>query len=434
VLKCVGFMKYRILLALFPILGLLWLSPGGSGGPKQRHLFICLDGVGHAEFAALQREGYFTYMTSVSKLIVPFPSLTNAAFVQILRPAGSPTSPGYEDRYYSRETGRMVGGILNRFRDAWVKGTFRELFTYHPSGFESSLEYVLPPHSAVRMASHEFRSGLDEFRATSHPLYMLYLGPTDATAHTGGTDALLPLLHSFDWELRDLLQRYPETEVSILSDHGNEYAEYRRVDIVEALKKEGYQERDKLTSDDSVVVPLYGLIGAAVVFTKPGNEPAVAEVLSRVEGVHFACYKEGSVVRLYRNGHQASIEKRGSMFHYSPGEADPLELGVQPPRTAEQWYMETRDTEYPDSVNRVWNQSDDAIENRASVIVSFQKGYYTGSRFLDLFATLKGTHGNLNRAQSLAFAASTHRELPEYTTTQGIWHELGLGSLSTRLH
>jgi hypothetical protein len=425
-------MKYQFLIVLFLIAFVTSLYPGSS--PKQRHLLICLDGVGYSDFTALQREGYFTYMTSVSKLISAFPSLTNAAFVQILRPAGSPTAPGYEDRYYNRETGRMVGGVLDRFKNTFVKGTFRELFTFHPSGFESSLEYVLPPYSAVKMANHEFKSGMDEFRGSDHPFYMLYLGPTDATAHTGGHASLLPLLQSFDWEIRELLRRHPDTEITIISDHGNEFTEYRRVDLVEVLKEKGYQVGDKLTSEKSVILPLYGLVGAAVIFSNPGNERALAEELSRVEGVHFACYKRGSLVQLYRKGEPASIVKRGAMLHYLPGEEDPLELGVHQPRTAGQWFAETSHTEYPDSVNRVWNQSEDAIENRASIIVSFEKGYYTGSKFLDLFATLKGTHGSLNRGQSLAFAASTHRSLPEYTTTHGVWHHLGLGRVEAHLH
>ena len=67
---------------------------------------------------------------------------------KILEPAGARMTAGYEDTFYDTEANRMRGGILDRFRSGrFVRGTFRELFDYHPSALKSGLSYAAPPVS-----------------------------------------------------------------------------------------------------------------------------------------------------------------------------------------------------------------------------------------------------------------------------------------------
>lgn len=388
-----------------------------------RHLILCVDGVSFSEFQKSRKEGRFAYLQAPARLISPFPSLTNPAMVTLLRPAGAPQAPGYEDNYYSWSENRMKGGIRERFGKTFIKGTFRELFAFHPSSFESSIEYVVPPFSCTRMARVDFRNGLEAFKKSKEATYTVYLGPTDCTVHTGGSDSLQSALKTIDGELEDLLKKHPQTRITLFSDHGNEIGEYRRLDVERILKNGGFELDNRLDHASSVVAPLYGLIGAVVVHTQPGRERAVAQLFSKSEGVHFARFKRGNTVYLISRGEEARIEQSDGKLRYSPGRADPLRLGQPPARTQLEWFESTKEHRYPDGVNRVWLGSGNTVKNEASVLVDLASGFYAGSKFLDVFVKLRATHGNLGREQSIGFAATSSRPLPSYLSARDAWHQ-----------
>ena len=81
-----------------------------------RHVIICVDGVGISTISKMRARGHFKSFHVPSRMISPFPSLTNAALSQILEPAGAKMSAGYEDNFFDTEANRMRGGILDRFR------------------------------------------------------------------------------------------------------------------------------------------------------------------------------------------------------------------------------------------------------------------------------------------------------------------------------
>lgn len=121
------------------------LLPEESVDKRARTLVLCLDGINFEDFEFMQRRGHFGYLGRPARLIAPFPSLTNPSMVQILESAGSPPSPGYEDRFFDWSVNRVRGGILKRLGPGFVKGTFRELFDFHPPGVQSGFEYLAPP-------------------------------------------------------------------------------------------------------------------------------------------------------------------------------------------------------------------------------------------------------------------------------------------------
>jgi hypothetical protein len=65
------------------------------------------------------------------------------------------------------------------------------------------------------------------------------------------------------------------------------------------------------------------------------------------------------------------------------------------------------------------------VQNRASVIVNLEDGYYTGSALFDVFTVLQATHGNIDREQSFGFVMSTSRDLPTYVRAEDVWAVIG---------
>ena len=55
----------------------------GKELPAERHIIICIDGVGISTINKMREEGRFKLFRSPSHMISPFPSLTNAALGQI---------------------------------------------------------------------------------------------------------------------------------------------------------------------------------------------------------------------------------------------------------------------------------------------------------------------------------------------------------------
>ncbi|MFQ5738197.1 MAG: hypothetical protein ACE5JX_04250 [Acidobacteriota bacterium] len=400
-------------------------SWGGNGRAEcGRHLVICLDGVSYADFHALQSEGHFPYLKPASRLIAPFPSLTNPAMVEILGPAGAPPAQGYQDHYYSRRDNALKGGIRQRLSSDFVGGSFRRIFDYHPTALRSSFEYLAPPYSCRASARENLRDGLKAFRQGRERFFTLYIGPTDCAAHTGGRHDLKRLLIFIDRELAKLAAENLSNRISLFSDHGNAYGHYRRLELDGVLEKGGYRVEKKIESEKSVVLPLFGLVGSAAIHAHAEQALAIARLVARTEGVHLACVKQGDTIFLYSGEGEARIQKQGRLLSYTPGPSDPLDLRGYALGSVEEWFERTRDHRYPDAVNRLWTQSEAAVVNHATVLVSFKPGFYSGSRLLDFFVSLKATHGSLDRDQSLGFIVTSDRTLPRWIRSQEAWQDL----------
>jgi len=58
----------------------------------------------------------------------------------------------------------------------------------------------------------------------------------------------------------------------------------------------GFRLDSSIRDERSVVMPQFGLIGCAMLHTRPENEPRVAEVAAQVKGVDFAAYEKQGIV------------------------------------------------------------------------------------------------------------------------------------------
>lgn len=405
-----------------------------------RHLIICVDGVAFTTIEEMRAEGRFKLFRAPSRMIAPFPSLTNLALSEIMKPAGASEAVGYEDNYFDAAQNRMRGGLLDRFRGGrFIKGTFRELFDYHPSALKSGLGYVAPPVSTYLESLTDLLRLKQKFRSTSEPVFFAYTGASDSLAHLGGEGLLKKFLNRLDETIIDLVRAEGgRVEVTIFSDHGNDFKKYRRVSLKSALRGANFKLHDKLKDERSVVLPQFGLVGCALIWTKESNEARLAEVVARVRGVDFASYeKDGTVYVLNQKG-AATIEQRGERFRYRAMRGDPFELmplieslkrqgksDTEDFIADEEWFKATVESERPDVLRRVFAGVTAGVHHRANVLVNFADGYYTGSATLDVFAFLQATHGNLGAQQSFGFVMSSTADFPSYLRARDVWRAIG---------
>jgi hypothetical protein len=407
---------------------------------QARHLIICVDGVGFSLIEKMRKEGRFKQFREPARMIAPFPTLTNVSMTEILTPVGAIESPGYEDSFFDIERNRMRGGLLDRFRSGqFIKGTFRELFDYHPSAIKSGLGYAAPPVSTYVESLTDLVRLRQKFRASREPVFFAYTGATDSLAHLGGEWLLRSFLSRLDDTVTDIIRDSPvPVEVSIFSDHGNHFRSYKRASLKSALRRAGMRLEGRVRDERSVVLPQYGLVGSAVLFTQETNEARLAKAVAEVRGVDFAAYETGGIVYIIAQNKTATIERRGESLRYRTDKGDPLGLNpvVQELTTKGKadadgfiskadWFEATRENERPDAVTRIYEGMSAPIRNRANIIVNLEDGYYAGSFGLDIFAFLQATHGNLGREQSFGFVMGTGLDLPAYLRATDVWAAIG---------
>jgi hypothetical protein len=411
--------------------------------PADRQVIICIDGVGFSTIEKMRAKGRFKNFQAPSRMISTFPSLTNAALSKILEPAGASLPRGYEDNFFDTEANQMRGGIFHRFRsDRFVRGTFRELFDYHPSAIKSGLGYAAPPLSTYVESLSDLLRLRQKAKNSRQPVFFAYTGATDSLAHLGGEILLRSFLEQLDEIVKDIIRdsKVPVT-VTIFSDHGNHFRKYRRVALKDPLRQAGLKLENKIKDDQSVVLPQFGLVGSAVLFTREKNEERLARILATLEGIDFVTYERNGVVYVINHRGEATIEKRGDGYRYFTIEGDPLDLlsltqqntnhgnGAGGFINDEDWFALTRAGTRPDVVRRIFEGATQGVLNRANVIVNLEDGYYTGSYLLDQFTILQATHGNIGQEQSYGFVMSTTSELRPYIRAGELWEALGSAQL-----
>lgn len=409
--------------------------PAAEAPPQTRYLLLCMDGVSYSLVEEMYRRGELPHFQPPTRLVVSFPSLTDPVLAEILSPLGAPPAEGYEGYSFDPEENKMEGGFFHRFRRRdFIEGSFRELFDYHVHPIIMTLEYALPVVGAWLTGHITLGRILGKFEDSQKPFYLAYLDATDPLAHVSGDRFLRGLLKRLDRNIPRLRRNIDgPIEVIVFSDHGNDPRKYKRAPLEKALKRAGFELKKSLKNDRSVVFPQYGLVGSAVLYTKPGVEPEVAAALRDVEGVAVVAYRDEEHLVVESSTGRARILRTGNSFSYRPHTGDPLKLsetleqlrregklGGDGLASADEWWQATRDHVYPDPLRRLWEAFEN-VEQSASVLVSLEDGYYVGNRLLDFFAWLRATHGNLGRQHSFAFVLTTGRPLPPFVRADQLW-------------
>ena len=360
------------------------------GADPDRTLVLAIDGIPYDLFAGLQREGLFRAFFPASRMLAPFPSLTDVGFTAILRTA---PSAAYEDKYYDRAAGEVRGGLRDRIAgDYRSLAPFHEMFDWEQPSTWGGFVYLAPG----RVAEADLVRAAEFIPESEDPELVVYLGSTDGLGHEEGLGALRVHLRRIDEVLERLLaQGIGDRRVVLLSDHGMSDGGSRRFDLERALEEGGYRLADRIEERNDVVVPAYGLIGSIQLYTTCGEEEGVARAIVSAEGADFAAWLDGGRVR--------ALDAAGS--------ADPLD---RPAGT------------YPDLRRRVAEGLRYPTPHPANLFVSLDPGWHFGLALFEPFVSLAGTHGSARYEQSVGFLASNVARTQPWIDARDAYPHLGL--------
>jgi len=372
-----------------------------ENGSRPRRLLLCLDGVPHKLIEAARHRGLFDSFGPPSRLLSPFPTMTNVALSAML---GATPPAGYESLYFDRSARELRGGIrkyIGRRTPDKIPSSYMDDLDYQePLPFEF-LIYVAP-ESIWRADMQKFR---ERFRlAPANRDYFAFLKATDGLLHSQGPARLAIALESLDKILREIQEHCgDETEIVMFSDHGMNLEPNQRVPLKSTLAQRGFP----------VVIPAFGLCSYVAIYCEEQVIPDVARATAEVEGVDFAVYKDAQAVVVESERGRARIE---NLKHVTET-GDPLELGQWggESKTDKEWFEMTASHKYPDAIPNIYKALfTPRVQHTADVLVSLKDGYYFGWSPFGRLVNLAATHGNALQSSSNAFLMSTHRQFPDY--------------------
>ena len=405
-----------------------------AGVTRPRRLLLCLDGVPYEILSAAKDKGLFDIFSTPSRLLSPFPTMTNVALSRML---GASAPLGYESLYFDKTARELRGGMRKyvgwRTPDKAPSSYMDELDYQEPLPFEFLVYFA--PETIWRADMKRFHERFR--RAPQTRDFFAFLKGTDGLMHIRGPRRLTVALQSLDKILKSIHEYCGnETEIVLFSDHGMNLEENQRINLQTHLRKCGYAVSDQLRSSDrrQVAVPAFGLCSYAALYCVDEEASAsVADSLVDLEGIDFSVHRDGepAIMVKGRRG-TARVHTRddeaGRSYRYEQLSGDPLELaactndlkgaglldqdGYAPDKA---WYERTSTHTYPDALANLYKSLHaPRVGHTADVLVSLQDGYYYGDSFFSRLARLAATHGNALRASSTAFMMSTHRALPEF--------------------
>jgi hypothetical protein len=407
----------------------------GAGRTRPRRLLLCLDGVPHEVMEAAKGRGLFDAFGNPSRLLSPFPTMTNIALSCMLN-ASAPL--GYESLYFDRNARELRGGVrkyIGRRTPDKAPSSYMEKLDYQePLAFEF-LVYVAP-EAVWRADMQRFR---ERFRnAPRDRDYFAFLKGTDGLLHIRGRNRLDAALESLDRILREIHSWCgDETEIVLFSDHGMNLQENKRVHLQTHLYRYGYSVTSHLAkrARHSVAIPAFGLCGYAALYCGGEEDAApLSDALVSLEGVDFALHRDGDETSVIVKGTRgaARIERKQdeqkTLYRYQQMTGDPLHLAPIACSLAEEqlmdengyapddvWYARTADHVYPDALANLFSSLHARrVGHTADVLLSLQDGYYYGASIFSRLVRLAATHGNALRSSTNAFLMSTHRTFPAH--------------------
>lgn len=405
--------------------------------PHLDRFILCIDGVAWSYMRHLQSQGYFSIFRPASKVVVTYPAMTNVSLSDIWHAAAP---PGYESLYFDRTANAYDGGVTTYVGNRKPEGRdYHTLLDYEEPRQYEFLVYVSP----LRIIAADLRLSILKLTESDKGELRHYIKSSDGLIHIRGRQGAEKFIRSLDSFLTGLHQANGgRTEIILFSDHGNEFIpSSQRVPIDKALQQAGYAVGSTLEGPRSVVIPAFGLVSFAAIYSRQEDRADIAKILSRQSGVDFVVFRQGDTILVEAASGQAVLRSRngGASLSYEPRGADPLQLQkvVQELRQAgkvdsegyaasEDWFTNTVNSEYPDALYRIWKGLTGQVAFPADLLVSFKAGCYYGNRTFDRFFDIKAMHGSLRPDSSEAFLMSTHRDYPAALRGEDIIRYLGI--------
>ncbi|MBI5765033.1 MAG: hypothetical protein HZA51_16075 [Planctomycetes bacterium] len=384
-----------------------------TADPDDRHLLIILDSVPYEVMENLWQAGRFRLFHPPSCTISPFPVMTDLSLAEFF---GVSPCPGAESEY-ADATGLREGydNYANERNCVWLART-----DYHMINFAHAIAYLRPDP----WFDHELHFIQKYFLACKQNPFIGYAVGTSALGANFGRNGHLASLIRVDrmceqlmWESRGKLQ------ITLLSDHGHALVPSKRVPLSETLSRAGYRLVSKLKKPGDVIVPEFGVVTYAGVYTREAQ--TVAHDCIGIDGIEQTMYldAQGRVVVLARNGARATIAHANNKYRYTCESGDPLRLSPIITKLADPdgWiddaalFEATKTHDYPDAVQRLWRAFHGLMVNPPDVMLAVSDGWHCGSKLQTALVDIQAAHGNLGRPGSSGFVMSTTGQVPGIT-------------------
>jgi hypothetical protein len=417
---------------LFLTLVFIFESKSFAADSNPRHLYLGLDSVPYSIFIEAQERGLFKDFRTPSRVIAPFPALSNYAWAVIMN---TEKVESYQAKYYHFGLNKIVGRLMHEVG----KPTFPNRFDFSDDRvIKKIMAYITGGGSVKGEMKHLARKVL----ASNQPrLFFVLIGTSDIVAHMKGAKGLHKLLKIVDRELlrirEEHFKKFKEPlVVTIVSDHGNTLKSGKIISVKKALRKNNFKLTKKLKGPNDVIYHNSGILSVANFFIQDARKIELAHT--------FATQPWSDVVSTFDREKDAFlvISQKGTLaFEYSEeknefrikslvGE-DPL--GLVPHLPLGKWVPQSQvlevsvKTGYPDSLMRIQTGlTQRRVNHPASVIVSLKKGWESGNKFMKILSKLRGrsgTHGALAVLESVGLISSTDYEFPEWVPAREV-HKL----------
>jgi hypothetical protein len=432
--------------------------PAGAAPPEPaaRFLVVVLDAVPYETMVALTapengEAPLFEGLRGPVPMISTFPSSTSVALTAMLKSFGLEDPPGYENKFFDHEAGKIRGGTLASYGK--IRFDWHHFFDWQLHGFfPKSFAYAKPRKWGIK----EVDRGLADFEISEAPGFFIYVNSTDALSHGKGPMELRGTLVNLDLRLRQLRERSEvPIHVVLISDHGQEggfILPNVRPAVTRAIRQAGWRNAGKLKKPEDVVLTPFGLVSSFEIYTSEALRSQVAETVSKQPGVDLCAFpQDGGWVIVNQEG-RALVRRRSNPdtpktteWSYRPESGDPLGYAPVTVRLKSEtaadewfdqdaWFAQTENAEYPDALYRIAGGFA-GVRNPASILCSVEagnlfgsKGAYVGARFS--VGRVKWTHGALHREATRGFLMT---DAPGWTPPTAVRYDDALDFLAEQI-
>ncbi|MCG3137095.1 MAG: hypothetical protein HJJLKODD_00937 [Phycisphaerae bacterium] len=392
-----------------------------------REFYILLDSIPYNMVAELYAQGRFRFFYPPSRQIAPFPAMTDTSFPEYFGVAH--TTLGMESKYYDgQQLSNGTDVYLTRGNARWM-----ELVDYTMNSMRHAYVYLWPQtHFDIEL--HNMQQG---FYHSTQPTFFGYSIATSALGSIHGRNGHQRILVEVDRFCREIMRvTKGRVQITIFSDHGHNLLPSQFVPLYDTLKEMGYRNVDHLEQPNDVIVPRFGPVTAASIYTL---QPArVAADVVGIIGVELTAYCEGEQIVICSRNARARLDwladdernttaahPQNLRFRYTVDSGDPLQLLpiIEQLQAAGKMDAEgfiadadlfaaTITHTYPDPCYRLWRAWHGLMQYPAQVLVSLADGYFQGTRFFNFFVSMQSVHGNLNAPGSTGMVITTAGPLP----------------------
>lgn len=391
-----------------------------------KKLIICIDGVPWRIMNQLWQQGHFKAFRRPGKVIVAFPTMTNVTSTAIWHAS---RVAGYESAYFNKEKNLMVSGFGKYMHKRVIEpGDFHQRFDYvEPIPYES-ITYVLP----TRICKSDMKRFVEAYSSSKKEEFYTFIKSTDAPMHILGQKGAQEILLALNEILKKIYHsRHGDIEITVFSDHGFNFAKSRRVKLKSFLESIGYDVRNDLRDEKSVVLPSFGLVSFAPIYTSEANKRNIAQQVANLEGVDFSAYRMDDALYIFSQEGEAKILKKrvdhAELYKYEIITGDPfsyneiIERLTNSARADDEgyisdsdWFEATKEHPYVDAIKRLDDAFSHQVKFDADILISLKDGYFHGKALFSNLVTILGTHGSLLDTNSVGFFMSTVKEAPSH--------------------